>query len=261
MGDGSDTETSNANNSSPDAPDSEQANEQGASSSNSSQETQSQNIEVPQHDQTSDNPAQQEESGQSPSTPHSAPAIEAIQNISSSLGGLAGALKIIFYVVVALLLGFVVWKYRQQILQALADILRELRALFRGRTTDNTVTEKTASSSLPRPSSFRDFRDPFSTGQHTRLTPEELVRYTFAAFEAWANDRGRTRTPDCTPHELVGLAVDPELTMHKKAKHLVRLYGEVAYASRRIPRESVNELRELWQMMRSPDARELPSRQ
>ena len=87
------------------------------------------------------------------------------------------------------------------------------------------------------------------------------MRYTFAAFEAWANDRGRTRTPDCTPHELVGLAVDPDMPMHKKAKHLVRLYGEVAYASRRIPRESVNELRELWQMMRSTEPRELSARQ
>ena len=132
---------------------------------------------------------------QAPSSPHSAQAIEAIQNVSSSLGGLAGALKIIFYAIVALLLGFVVWKYRQQILQALADILRELRALFCGRTADGVVDEKTASSSQPRRSSFNDFRDPFSTGQHSRMAPEELVCYTFAAFEAWANDRGRTRTP------------------------------------------------------------------
>jgi hypothetical protein len=261
MGDGSDAEASEADESSPDTADAAQGNDQSTPSGNSSQETQSQNIEIPQHEETSDDPARQEESSQSSSTPHSAQAIEAIQNVSSSLGGLAGTLKIIFYVIVALLIGFVLWKYRLQILQAVADILRELRTLFRGRTTDNTVTEKTASSSQPRPSSFRDFHDPFSTGQHTRLAPEELVRYTFAAFEAWANDRGRTRTPDCTPHELVGLAVDPELPMHNKAKHLVRLYGEVAYASRRIPRESVNELRELWQMMRNMDARELSARQ
>ena len=261
MGDGSDAETSDAENSSPDAPDSTKANEQSTSSGNSSQEGQSPDTETPQRDEPSSEPTKQEESNQAPSTPHSAQAIEAIQNVSSSLGGLAGALKIIFYAIVALLLGFVVWKYRQQILHALADILRELRALSRGRTADGVVDEKTASSSQPRRSSFNDFRDPFSAGQHNRMAPEELVRYTFAAFEAWANDRGRTRTPDCTPHELVGLAVDPDMPMHKKAKHLVRLYGEVAYASRRIPRESVNELRELWQMMRSTESRELSARQ
>jgi hypothetical protein len=258
MGDGSDAETSDADKSSQDAADSAQANEQSTPGGDSFQEAQSQNIEIPQHEETGNDPAEQEESDQSPSTPHSAPAMEAIQNVSSSLGGLTGALKIIFYVIVALLLGFVLWKYRQQILQALADILRELRALFLGRTADGVVNEKTATSSQPRPSSFRDFHDPFSSGRHTGLAPEELVRYTFAAFEAWANDRGRTRTPDCTPLELVGLAVDPEMPMHNKAKHLVRMYGEVAYASRRIPRESVNELRELWQMMRNMDARELP---
>jgi hypothetical protein len=260
MGDGSDAETSGADKSSQDASDSAQANEQSTPGGDSVREDQSQNLEIPQHDQTSDDPAKQEESSQSPSTPHSAQAMEAIQNISSSLGGLAGALKIIFYAIVALLLGFVLWKYRQQILQTLADILRELRALFRGRAADGVVNEKTATSPQPRPSSFRDFHDPFTTGQHTRLAPEDLVRYTFAAFEAWANDRGRTRTPDCTPHELVGLAVDPELPMYKKAKHLVRLYGEVAYASRRIPRESVNELREFWQMMGTTHSRELSAR-
>jgi hypothetical protein len=89
------------------------------------------------------------------------------------------------------------------------------------------------------------------------MSPEELVRYTFAAFEAWANDRGRTRTPDCTPHELVGLTLDPESSMYENARQLVRLYGEMAYASRSIPRESANELQALWQMMQSTHSFEL----
>ena len=102
-----------------------------------------------------------------------------------------------------------------------------------------------------RQASFNDFHDPFSTGQHSRMQPEELVRYSFAAFEAWANDRGRTRTPNCTPQELVVLALDPESPMYEKARQLVRLYGEMAYASRSVPRESAGELQALWQMMRS----------
>jgi hypothetical protein len=164
---------------------------------------------------------------------------------------MAGVLKIIFYLFIALLLGYVLWKYRQQLLQAIGDVLRQLRALFGGTRAGATVNDAEAPSAPSRRRSFSDFRDPFQTGQHAQWPPEELVRYTFAAFEAWANDRGRTRTPDCTPQELLGLALDPETPIYPKARRLVRLYGEVAYASRRIPRESVSELPELWQMMRN----------
>jgi hypothetical protein len=99
--------------------------------------------------------------------------------------------------------------------------------------------------------SFTEFRDPFMTGQYHRLPPEELVRYTFAAFEAWAYDRGTPRSPDCTPQELVGLAVEPETPVYTEARRLIRLYSQVAYASQRVPREAANGLSELWRLMRA----------
>ena len=89
------------------------------------------------------------------------------------------------------------------------------------------------------------------------MPPEELVRYTFAAFEAWANDRGRPRTPDCTPQELLGAAVEPKTPLHAEARKLVRLYGELAYASRRVPRQAADELREVWLLMRSTNTVEM----
>ena len=106
------------------------------------------------------------------------------------------------------------------------------------------------------PRKFSDFRDPFQSGQHGQLPPEELVRYTFAAFEAWSNDRGRPRTPDCTPQELLSAAVEPATPIYAEARRLVRLYSEVAYASRQVPREAANELGELWRMMRTMYATE-----
>jgi hypothetical protein len=199
------------------------------------------------------------ESNDSPksATPPMSHAVDAIRNLSSSLGGLFGLLKILFYIAAAIFVGFCVWKYRQQIAQALADILRALRELFGGRRTAAGEDESETSTDRPRLRSFSEFRDPFLTGQHSQMPPEELVRYTFAAFEAWANDRGRPRTPDCTPQELIGMAVEPKTPLHTEARKLVRMYGELAYASRCVPRQAADELRVVWQLMRSTSAAEL----
>ena len=180
-----------------------------------------------------------------------------LQKLSQAVSEVTGLLKLLFYAILALLVCFAAWTYRHQILQALADILSQLRALFGGKRARTAGDDESAASPKARPASFHDFHDPFSTGQHSRMQPEELVRYSFAAFEAWANDRGRTRTPDCTPQELVMLALEPGTSMYKEARQLVRLYGELAYASRSVSRESADELQTLWQLMQSSHSLDL----
>ncbi|HEY2415408.1 MAG TPA: DUF4129 domain-containing protein [Pirellulaceae bacterium] len=181
--------------------------------------------------------------------------LEIIQNVASTVrSGFGAVLKLLFYVVAGIFLAVVAWRYRQQILQAISDILRMLRELFGGRRTTAGPTEEEKKAAGPRPRSFSEFRDPFLSGQQGQMPPEELVRYTFAAFEAWANDRGRPRTPDCTPLELLSAAVEPKTPLHNEARKLVRLYGELAYASRRVPRQAADDLREVWLLMRSTGA-------
>jgi hypothetical protein len=189
-------------------------------------------------------------SDRAPSSPQSGPA-ETFQKLSHAVGEITGLLKMLFYGVLALLLCFFAWTYRQQILQALADILSQLAALFGRKTARAAESDEDAASPKARPASFHDFHDPFLTGQHSQMQPEELVRYSFAAFEAWANDRGRARTPDCTPRELVTLTLDPQSPMYEDARQLVRLYSELAYAARSVTPESAGELQTIWQMMRS----------
>jgi len=195
--------------------------------------------------------SKQANSDQAPSGSHTEQAKETLQKLSRLASDIGGLFKFLFYGALSLLACFLAWTYRHQILQALADIVNQLRALFGGKSARAALDDPNAVSITAPTATFQDFRDPFATGQHSRMSPEELVRYTFAAFEAWANDRGRTRTPDCTPSELVLLAVDPESPMYEEARHLVRLYGEMAYAARNIPRESAGELVTLWQMMQS----------
>ena len=45
--------------------------------------------------------------------------------------------------------------------------------------------------------------------------------------------------------------MEPKTPLHAEARKLVRMYGELAYASRRVPRQAADELREVWQLMRS----------
>jgi hypothetical protein len=172
------------------------------------------------------------------------------QRFMPHVEGLDGLLKMLLYVVGALLIAFLAWRYRQQLLQSIADIWRQLRELFGGKRAVNDG-ESEAIATAPRRPSFSEFSDPFASGQQGRWTPEELVRYTFAAFEAWADDRGSPRTPDCTPQELVSLALEPKTPIHDEARRLVRLYSQLAYASHRVPSEAANELSAFWQMMRS----------
>jgi hypothetical protein len=172
------------------------------------------------------------------------------------LGGLTGLLKILLCVVLALALGYGIWKYRHELMKALADILGSLRELFGGKRSDEAAQEQEAAQTK-RVRTFAEFRDPFQSGEHRQMPPEELVRYTFAAFEAWANDRGKPRAVDCTPQEFVRATLPPDSEMHAEARRLARLYSEAAYAGARTPREAANELRGLWQMMQEMRTRDV----
>ena len=165
---------------------------------------------------------------------HSLNPATAIQSIATAFGGLAGILKLLFYIALALAALYGIWKFRHQILQTLAEILRQLRELFGGKTATATAAEEAATAARRLPT-FAEFRDPFLTGQHVQMPPEELVRYTFAAFEAWANDRGKPRAIDCTPQELVRRTLAADTPMFASAHRLTRLYSEAAYALFRIP--------------------------
>ena len=172
-----------------------------------------------------------------------------------SLSGLAGLLKLVFYSVVAILATVYIWRNRHALAQAVRDVLRQLRELFarlfgRGAAAAKS-TEEEAKQSQRRHRTFAEFRDPFATGDHRRLPPEELVRYTFEAFEAWARDAGHPRSPDQTPAELVRLAVPPQTPLHEEARRMLRLYSEVAYASGRITPAAAECLREIWALMQA----------
>jgi hypothetical protein len=197
------------------------------------------------------NATSQDDAATSPANIHQSQTPQPLSLIAPMVGGFAGLLKILLYLVLAIVVIFFAWRYRHEIVQALADILWQLREMFGGKRAAILAEQERTSTAAARRPSFHEFRDPFAAGHHATLPPEELVRYTFSAFEAWANDRGSPRSPDCTPQELISMAVEPETPMYAEARRLIRLYGQVAYASQRVSREAANELQTLWQIMRA----------
>ena len=180
--------------------------------------------------------------------------LNVLQELPDLLGGLVGALKLVFYVVAGAFVLFLLWKHREQPVAALQDILRQLRlwlAGLKGKGETHDTMEAESAVAVPRYRRFHDFTDPFSTDKHSQVSPAELVRYTFESFEAWVRDRGTARTPDQTPLELVRIAVDPGSTLHTEARRLVKLYNHVAYSEGNVSRTAVEPLRSLWSLLAS----------
>jgi hypothetical protein len=100
---------------------------------------------------------------------------------------------------------------------------------------------------------FAEFPDPFATGAAGRHRPNDLVKYSFEAFEAWARERGCPRSPDQTPHELARNVGVHAASLARDARRLADLYCLVAYTPLSLPPESVEQLREFWQQLRHED--------
>ena len=128
--------------------------------------------------------------------------------------------------------------------------------LFGGKPREaaETAAEEAANQRpLPR---FADYKDPFATGVAGRYRPEELVRYTFEALEAWARDAGHSRLPDQTPHEFARSLGAEATSLAADAGYLAELYCQVAYAHAAPTAASVGRLAQLWGEMRTAITRQ-----
>jgi hypothetical protein len=150
--------------------------------------------------------------------------------------------------------------YRRQVLEFLRGLWAELLALLsdlfgrkKSRAPDRVATE---TREPPRP--FAAFRNPFFSGNVGRISPEQLVRYTFEALEAWAFERRAARRADETPLEFADALDDRFPSLADDARQLARLYSHVLYARTKPTRECLPLLQRLWEEM-SRTTRQLPT--
>ncbi len=178
-------------------------------------------------------------------------------SLGLSSGWLMALLRWILYIVLAVVGLIWLWRSRRQVATAILGLLRAIRnfwaSLFGGRSglAEKAEAAQVTVTPLPR---FAAFSDPFADGTAARLGPEELVRYTFQAMEAWARERGRVRPPEQTAFEFAQsvAACAPALAMG--ARRLAELYSQAAYAPRTLDARQVAMLEELWRQMRAAAA-------
>jgi hypothetical protein len=96
---------------------------------------------------------------------------------------------------------------------------------------------------------FASFRDPFKSGKAQRMSPDELVRYSFEALQAWAVERGLARQAGETPLEFAARLGEEFPPLEGDLRMLAGHYAGLAYARRSAPPECRDSLQRLWLLL------------
>jgi hypothetical protein len=81
------------------------------------------------------------------------------------------------------------------------------------------------------------------------MSPRELLRYTLAAFEAWARERGVPRRDDETAHEFLNRVSDEFPVIEAEGRRFVLLYGRCEYGDGKVPVSALDTVRAFWRLM------------
>jgi len=229
----------------------QQGTQQQGSQQQSSQAAQDKNQSQGQNKSKASSP-DQSSSGNS-SSDSTSQASQIMQYVQRAIGAVGGLLKAAFYLAIVIVAAILAWRYRAELIAAWKKLLAELAALWPGlfgsKKAASTETES-AASAPPRP--FAQFSDPFASGQAARMSPAQVVRYTFAALEAWGCENGCPRAIGQTPHEYAAAIGELDHSLGREAMQLADLYARLAYAPPAAIRTSFEPLRSLWRKMTSP---------
>jgi hypothetical protein len=187
--------------------------------------------------------AEREQSRSSPPPPPSSGSV-----IGKLMRFLAWLFKWVVYGAIAIFAFILARRHWPQIRDALAQLWAELLKLF-GRKPE---TSQRASEGTVPPAAelaFSAYQNPFFSGAAGRMSPAQLVRYTFEALEAWSREQVVARRPEQTPLEFAQELARRDPALAKDVTSAAELYVRVAYARRNPSRESVDVLERLWRRM------------
>ena len=234
----------------------QKSDEQAAHNSAESQTKSSEAENKSQRDQSQSSQSQSRQSQPNESTessPNSNPQSPQIfRYLQTALESLRGLLKAMFYLALAIVAAVLAWRYRTELLAAWKKLLAELAALWPGLFGKKQPERASETSAPAPPRPFAQFSDPFASGAAARMSPAEVVRYTFAALEAWGHENGCPRDAGQTPHEFAAAIGELDSSLAREAAQLAELYARMAYAPPAAIRTSFEPLRALWRKMMSP---------
>jgi hypothetical protein len=173
---------------------------------------------------------------------------------SSLFGWLGTLLRLGFYAVLVLAGVWFFRKYKDDLLAGFRELFNDLRKLWEqllGKKSAAAPELEAPIETGPAYRPFSDYPDPFASAVAGRYTPEQLVKYSFEAFEAWARERGCPRHPEQTPHEFAQAIGAKNAAVSRPARALAELYSRLAYAPGPLPASSVDHVKQLWAALRS----------
>jgi hypothetical protein len=171
------------------------------------------------------------------------------------LAGLMKLLKWLVFTILALVVAFVVLRavvkflanftgWAKGLLAALEKLWQGLFGWWGAKPEEDVAVEEPAPVRRPRP--FASFHNPFTDGTSGRRSPEELVRYSFEALEAWAWEHGLGRQTDDTPLEFAERVAAETPGLENSGRRLAALYARAAYARGRLPESCQGMVRQFW---------------
>jgi Domain of unknown function (DUF4129) len=164
-------------------------------------------------------------------------------------------LRVALYAALAILGLFLVIKYRRELARLLREFWQALRdfwnSLFARQPKEELESEPDVQTSPRRP--FAMLSNPFASGAALKMSPEELVVYSFRGLEAWAERSHFGRQTDQTPFEFADQAATQAPELEPEIEQVTRLYVQVAYAKAAVLPACRTTLEILWsKMARNP---------
>jgi hypothetical protein len=181
------------------------------------------------------------------------------------VGRIAPILKWIVFAIIGLAVLFFVLRSGLQFLANFTDWARRLLDALRnfwanlfggGRRTTETDEQVEQEDRTLRERPFASFRNPFAGGRIGMAAPE-LIRYTFAAAQAWARERELGRQPGETPLEFADRVGAEVPSLEADLHRLALLYARAVYARGGLPGDSIEVLRKFWERLEAVEEQPL----
>lgn len=173
------------------------------------------------------------------------------------VGRIAPVLKWIVFALIGLAVLFFVLRSGLQFLANFTDWARRLLDALRnfwanlfggGRKTTEEEGQIEQEEQQLRERPFASFRNPFA-GERIGMAAPELIRYTFAAAQAWARQSDLGRQPGETPLEFAARVGAEVPAIEADLQRLAILYARAVYARGGLPSDSIDLLRQFWERL------------
>jgi hypothetical protein len=180
-------------------------------------------------------------------------------NTPDWLANLLPILRVIVLIVLGLVILFVLMRallqwaggfsaWARNLLRAWRRFWEAFWDLFRRKGPTGGSVDQAEMETLAR-QPFETFSNPFQDSRASRMTAQELARYTFAALQSWARERGLGRQKGETAQELaerLGMEVPP---LDRDVECLAHLYALAVYSRSGMPPNCLELLEHFWETL------------